>query len=755
MDNKNDYINIRELLSKYCSKWYYFLASVVVCCLLGVAYCRMFPSKYAVRANLLIQQEGVSPLGNLGGLDHLFGNGAYVDDEIFVISSHSLYKDVAEKLQINKTHYVRDGFLMSHLAYPEFPIDVVAPEIADTLRTVVTFKIKVDKNGRADIKAKAKRHTIAELEDVTLPAMINTSYGDFTVMATQSFIPGEEVSSRILFTGYDKTAEKLDEDISVDIPSRKSNVISLAYDVQNPNLGKAVLDEVIALYNQRGILEKNQQAQKTATFLDERIALLANDLNIAESDIQKYKESNKIIDVAAEATFQTEKKGKLEAELLEAETESEILSMTRKFLTDSTTAYSMVPLTSSNNEMAEGIKAFNELVMRRESLLRNAKSGNYALRQLNKQIDLMRANILSTLNRENDRSKIQLAELRGELASAEGKLGNIPLHEREYINMKRQQEVKQQLYLFLLERQEETAIILANSMPKGQIVDKAYTLSEPLGLSDKWIILICFIIGLCIPPIGFYLYQLIRDKVESRADVENMVSLPILGEMCIDKTGRNLIVSERDNSSSGELMRLLRSNLQFMLNGADDKVVLVTSAQSGEGKSFIAVNLAASLSLQHGRKVVIVGMDIRKPQIGNYIGISEAVGVTTFLASSDCTVESIIQHVEGFENLDAIVAGPIPPNPAELLMSSRVESLFEKLRTEYDYIIVDSAPVGMVSDSFSLNRVADATIFVTRLNRTRLSDLKFVEKIYLDKRLRNISIVINGTKSRKGYGYGY
>lgn len=755
MENKNDYIDVRGLLRKFCSKWYYFLASVVVCCILGMVYCRLFPSKYAVRANVLIQQEGVNPLGGMGGIDQLFGSGAYVDDEIFVISSHSLYKEVAEKLQINKTHYVRDGFMLSHLAYPEFPIDVVAPAIADTLRTVVTFKIKVNENGHADIKAKAKRHTVAELENVRLPAVVNTIYGDFTVVATPDYIAGEEVTSRILFTGYDKAAEKLDEDISVDIPSRKSNVISLAYDVQNPDLGKAVLDEIISLYNQRGISEKNQQAHKTALFLEERIALLAHDLNIAESDIQKYKESNKIIDVAAEAAFQTEKKGKLEAELLAAETESEILNMTSKFLTDSVTAYDMVPLTASNSEIADGIKAYNELVIRRESLVRNAKNGNYALRQLNKQIDLMRGNILSTLNRESDRSQIQLAELRGKLSGADSKLRNIPTHEREYINMKRQQEVKQQLYLFLLQRQEETAIILANSMPKGQVVDKAYTLSEPLGLSTKWILVISFIIGLCIPPIGFYLYQLMRDKVETREDIENAVSTPILGEMCVDKSGRTLFVADRDNSSSGELMRLLRTNLQFMLNHADDKVVLVTSTQSGEGKSFIAVNLAASLSLQHGRKVVIVGMDIRKPQIGNYIGVRESVGVTTFLASPDCKIDSIIQHVDGYEDLDAIAAGPVPPNPAELLLSTKVDTLFDTLRTRYDYIIIDSAPVGMVSDTFSLNRIADATVYVTRLNHTRLSDLKFVEKIYQDKRLKNISLVINGTNSKHGYGYGY
>ena len=753
--NSSDYIDVRALLRTYILKWYYFVISVVVCCLLGIVYCRINPDELAVRANVLIQQENTNPMASFGGLDRLFGSNGYVDDEIFVISSHSLYRDVAEELQTNKTHYVRDGFLKSHLAYPEFPIDVTAPAVADTLRTVVVFKVKVKKNGMADITAKAKRHTVAKLKNVTLPAVVKTIYGDFTVETTLSFPKGEEVSSKILFAGYDRAAEDLSRDIEVDIPSRKSNVISLAFDVPNSDYGRAILNAVMSKYNDRGIVEKNQQAEKTAIFLKDRIELLAHDLNIAESDIQKYKENNKIIDVVAEATYQTEKKGRLEAELLEAETDMEILKMTRDFLENSANAYDMIPLTINNQEMQEGIKEYNELVLRRENLKRNAKEHNYALKQLNKQIDLMRTNILSSVSKAYDGARIQLAELRKEKSGADSKLSNIPTQEREFLNMKRQQEVKQQLYLFLLQRQEENAMLFANPVPKGVIIDEAFTLTEPLGLSAKWILVICFFIGLCIPPVGIYLYRLLRDKIDSRDDVEKNLSVPILGEMCQDGSGRSLVVADKDSSSSNELFRLLRSNLQFMLNHKEDKVVLLTSTQSGEGKTFIAINLAASLSLLQGKRVLLVGMDIRKPQVANYLEIPDSVGLTSYLAESDMNLDSIIRPVPGFNNLDVIVAGPIPPNPAELLTSTKVEELFAVLRNRYDYIIVDSAPVGMVSDTFTLNRIADAVIYVTRINHSSLSDLKFIESIYEDKRLKNMSVVVNGTKVKRGYGYGY
>ncbi|MDE7145342.1 MAG: polysaccharide biosynthesis tyrosine autokinase, partial [Duncaniella sp.] len=331
----------------------------------------------------------------------------------------------------------------------------------------------------------------------------------------------------------------------------------------------------------------------------------------------------------------------------------------------------------------------------------------------------------------------------------------IPTQERKYVDKKRQQEVKQQLYLFLLQKQEETAMLLANSSPKGMVIDKAYTLSEPLGVSEKLVMALFLLIGLIIPPIGIYIYGLLRNKFDTREEVEKYISAPILGEMCLDKSGNSLVVADKDTSSSSELFRLLRSNLLFVLNNKEDKVVLLTSTQSGEGKTFIAINLAASLGLLQGKKVLIIGMDIRNPQVGNYLGISSNVGLTNYLSSSDMTIDSIIIDVPSFENLDLIVAGPIPPNPAELLASPKLDVMFEELRGRYDYIIVDTAPVGMVSDTFTLNRIADATIYVTRVNYSTVSDLKFIESVYEEHRLKKLSVVINGTKSKKGYGYGY
>ncbi|WP_300502566.1 tyrosine-protein kinase [uncultured Duncaniella sp.] len=753
--NTSDFFDVNALVKTYVSKWYWFVISVIFCLVMAFLFCRIYKRPMAIRANVLIQQEDSNPMADLGGMGSLFGSKGFVEDEVFVIASHSLFSDVAKELGINKMHYVSDGFLKSHLAYPEFPVDVVAPGIADTLMSTIVFKVKINDKGLANIKAKVKRDVIGKAKDVTLPAQLHTDYGDFTIVTTPEYVKGKSLKTTISFTGYDVAAEDLDKEVMAYRGSKKSNVISLALNTPNADYGTAVLNKIIEKYNERGINEKNLQGEKTAAFLNDRIGLLSDELNESESAIQRYKEQNRIVDVAAEANYQSVKKGQMESAVFNTEKEIALLKLTREFLADSLNYTELIPASVANGGVQSGINTYNALVFKRLELTQNAKQNSYALRQLTKQMDLVRANLLVSSDKALENAELNLSKIKAEQSSIAGKLGNIPTQEREYINMKRQQEIKQEIYLFLLQKQEENAMLLANSIPKGQIIDEAFSLSEPLGLSKKVILLIALVLGFLFPPMLLYIRSLVRSKFETKEDVERRISAPILGEMCVDRSGRNLVVSATDTSSATELFRLIRTNLQFMLGGENDKVVLMTSTRSGEGKSFISLNLAATLSLLEGKRVLLVGMDIRNPQLANYLGINPPMGLTNYLSASNVSLESIIQPVPGVADCDVIVAGPIPPNPAELLASKKVDELFAKLRTMYDYIVIDSAPVGMVSDTFSLDRVADATVYVTRVNYSTVSDLRFVEDIYTNNRLKKLSVVVNGTTSKKGYGYGY
>lgn len=754
-NSTSDFFDVNALIKTYISKWYWFAISVIFCLVLAFLFCRIYQRPMAIRANVLIQQEDSNPMADLGGMGSLFGSKGFVEDEVFVIASHSLFSNVAKELGINKMHYVSDGFLKSHLAFPEFPVDVVAPGIADTLMSTIVFKVKINDKGLADIKAKVKRDVIGEAEDVTLPARLHTDYGDFTIVTTPEYVKGKSLKTTISFTGYDVAAEDLDKEIMAYRGSKKSNVISLALNTPNADYGTAVLNKIIEKYNERGINEKNLQGEKTAAFLEDRVGLLSKELNESESAIQRYKEQNRIVDVAAEANYQSTKKGQMESAVFNTEKEIALLKLTREFLADSLNYTELIPASVANGGVQSGINTYNSMVFKRLELTQNAKQNSYALRQLTKQMDLVRANLLVSSDKALENAELSLSKLKSEQSSIAGKLGNIPTQEREYINMKRQQEIKQQIYLFLLQKQEENAMLLANSVPKGQIIDEAFSLSEPLGLSKKVILLMALVLGFLFPPMLLYIRSLVRSKFETKEEVERRISAPVLGEMCVDRSGRNLVVSATDTSSATELFRLIRTNLQFMLGGENDKVVLMTSTRSGEGKSFISLNLAATLSLLEGRRVLLVGMDIRNPQLANYLGINPPMGLTNYLSASNVSLESIIQPVPGVADCDVIVAGPIPPNPAELLASKKVDELFAKLRTMYDYIVIDSAPVGMVSDTFSLDRVADATVYVTRVNYSTVSDLRFVEDIYTNNRLKKLSVVVNGTTSKKGYGYGY
>lgn len=760
----SEMIDVSAILKSYSSKWYLFVISIIFCLGVGFLFTRIHKRPMAVRANILISQEESSPLGSSSafGMGGLFSSTGYVQDEIFVISSHSLYRNVAKALDLNKTHMVKTGFLRNELAYPDFPIDVNCPGIADTLSSSFSFKVTVDPDGMTDIVVRGgrKQKVVAEAEDVKLPYVVKLPEGDFTVSQTEFFPKGEKVKSTIYFSGYESAAEDLTSSVEAYVASKRSNVISLEFNVPNSAYGSAVLNEILKKYNERVISEQNQQSVQTAQFLEDRLKLVGADLSQAEDAIQRYKESHNIADISAEASFTGDVRKSLESQIFGQQAFLDLLKLTRDFFADSAKTTELAPAIIGDKNfdgeaINNAISEYNTMVLQRIELERTAKGDNPALARADRSLRLMRANLYKTVNRAIDKTQLYLDELLKRRAQNDAKIGDIPTQERIYKNMLREQGLKERLYNFLLQRQEENAMAIANATPKGKIVDEAYTLSEPLGVGNKLILLIALFFGIILPPVFLYFWKLIRNKFESRKEVENRITAPILGEMCVDRSGRKLVVSEHDTSSSTELFRLLRSNLQFMLSDASDRVVLVTSTVSGEGKSYISANLAASLSLLEGKRVLLVGMDIRNPQLENYLNLHPKYGLTNYLSSNDISIDQIITKMPGYDSLDVVVAGPIPPNPAELLVSKKVDELFEEMRKRYDYIVVDSAPVGMVSDTFTLDRIADATVYVTRVNYSSLSDLQFIEDIYEEKRLKKLSVVVNGTPSKKGYGYGY
>lgn len=760
-NNSNELISLPDLVKTVVKHWYLFVISVICCVALAFAYAKITKDEYTVCANVMIRTD-MSSTGNMAGafmqqfgLGNLMGQGVSVDDELHVISSHSLLREAALKMGLNKTRIYKENFFNRETQYKDFAIDVIDPTMqCDTLSTTLVFKIKVDEEGKADIKVKKRFHTLANIKDTSLPAEVSTIYGNYIVTTTPDYVAGEAYNYTIRVCSFDAAAENVGKNVDIYIPDKLSNLITLSMQTAYIDYGKELLNTLTDLYNKRGIKEKNIEAINTAQFIDERLALIAHELDSAERKVEKYKQDNKLSDLEIEAKIILEQDGEFQATLLETETTAKILEYTLDFISQPENRYSLIPFSSGLDKGAsDALTAYNELALKRLNLSNTAKAGSPALKILEEQIDASRQNVISTVKTALESTNIALKDLRDKEAKFYDRIRTMPTQEREFISIFRQKAIKEELYIFLLQKQEENALTLAMASPKGQIVDEAYNFVEPVSLSTTMKLAIGFLIGLILPAIYLYLRAIFQTKFSTKEEVERMTRIPILGELCTHHSNSNIVVHEGDNSSISELFRLLRTNLQFMLTGKKDKVVLLTSSVSGEGKSFVSVNLAIALSLLK-KRVLIIGLDIRNPRLSEYLNVTSRFGITNYLASEEVEIDQIIVPSNINPLLDIITAGPVPPNPAELILSNRLDALFDELRNRYDYIIVDSAPVAMVSDTFSLMRIADAVIYVCRANYTQREYIRYCNNLVTDGRLRNVSLVVNATNSSQGYGYG-
>ncbi|MDE6309365.1 MAG: polysaccharide biosynthesis tyrosine autokinase, partial [Muribaculaceae bacterium] len=628
--------------------------------------------------------------------------------------------------------------------------------IADTIRGSLLFDVRVKADGKDNVRVLRNADKKIVDEDFDgFPYDVKTPYGTFTLVSTDYLPKDEDIRTKITFMGYDVAAEKLAKDIKVDIASQKSNMLQMSMITPDIEYGKDLLNDIIYQYNIKGMASKRNQAEQTYTFIDQRLDSIANELRMSEIEVEAYKNENGIVDVKTEAQVSLNRREKYEANLVLAEADLEVINMTIAFLKDPANANSLIPTATNMEHASEAIGDYNKMVLEYMRLQGTAKGNNRALQTLEEQMTAMRENIVSSLMRARNQQQILIAEIKKQVSSAEASLGNIPEQERQFRAVERRHKILEELYLYLLQRKEETGMMAANALPKGDIIDQAYALNEPVGLKNKMVLVLAFLFGMCIPPVLIYLSNIFRSKFSTREEVEKVVDVPILGEICLSRSAvtNPLVVTPTSTSPVAELFRLVRANLNFMLRNKGDKVVLVTSTSSGEGKSFISINMAASLALL-GKKVLLVGMDIRNPQLARYLHLTARFGLTQYLSSEDVKLSDILLKEPVAENMDVIVAGPVPPNPSELLCESVVDDFIDAVKPNYDYVIIDSAPVGMVSDTFALDRVADATIYVCRANFTSIKDLKFIETIRTQERLKNMALIINGTTSTKGYGYG-
>ncbi|RHH82863.1 GumC family protein, partial [Bacteroides caccae] len=549
--------------------------------------------------------------------------------------------------------------------------------------------------------------------------------------------------------------------LSIAPTSKTTSVAVISLKNSSLQCGQDFINQLLEMYNRNTNNDKNEIAQKTAEFIDERISIISKELGSTEADLETFKRDAGITDLTSEAQIALAGNAEYEKKSVENRTQISLVNDLRKYLKGN--EYEVLPSNVGLQDAAliGAIERYNEMLVERKRLLRTSTENNPTIVNLDTSIRAMKANVQATLEGTLQGLMITKSNLDREASRYSRRISNAPGQERAYVSIARQQEIKAGLYLMLLQKREENAIALAATANNAKIIDEAIADDTPVSPKRSMIYLIALVLGVGIPVGIIYLIELTKFKIEGRADVEKLTSVPIIGDIPLtdeknDKNG-SIAVFENKNNLMSETFRNIRTNLQFMLDN-DQKVILVTSTVSGEGKSFVSANLAISLSLL-GKKVVIVGLDIRKPGLNKVFHLSnKEKGITQYLSNPETDLMELVQPSDINKNLFILPGGAVPPNPTELLARNGLDKAIEILKQNFDYVIMDTAPIGMVTDTLLVGRVADLSVYVCRADYTHKAEYTLINELAIEKKLSKLCTVINGVdlKKRKyGYYYGY
>ena len=769
-DHSEEQINIQEILFRYLIHWPWFVVSAIVCVALAWGYLRLTTPVYNISATVLIKDEKKGGGANMSselekmGLNGFVSSSSNIENEIEVLKSRTLAREVVSSLGLFVTYMDEDKFPNKEL-YRTSPVLVsLTPQEADRLPQTMEIDMLLQPAGAMDVQVKVgKKEYRKHLEK--LPAVFPTDEGTVAFFAnndTLSSLRPESVTTERHITAYINrpfaVAKGYAGSLSITPTSKATSVVTVSLKNSNTQRGKDYIDKLLEMYNINANNDKNEVAQRTAEFIDERIDIISKELGSTERDLENFKRSAGITDLTSEAQIALTGNAEYEKKRVENQTQINLVMDLKKYLQGS--GYEVLPANVGLQDagVAGAIDRYNEMVAERKRLLRTSTESNPAIVNLTTSIRAMRSNIQTTLDATLKGLEITKADLIREASRYSRRISDAPTQERQFVSIARQQEIKSGLYLMLLQKREENAIVLAAIANNAKIIDEAQADSTPISPKRMMIYLAALVFGIGIPVGVIYLIGLTKFKIEGRADVEKLTSLPVVGDIPLadEKTGA-IAVFENQNNLMSETFRNVRTNLQFMLENGKN-VILVTSTVSGEGKSFISANLAISLSLL-GKKVVIVGLDIRKPGLNKVFNLpKKEYGITQFLTNSTVNLMDLVHHSDINKNLYILPGGTVPPNPTELLARDGLEKAVEILRKNFDYVILDTAPVGMVTDTLLIGRVADLSVYVCRADYTRKTEFTLINELAENNKLPNLCIVINGLdlqKKKYGYYYGY
>lgn len=759
-------INIREVLSTYLRHWPWIVLFTFISVGVAYLYVQSQNNVYRTTASVLVKD---SKKGDIASELDIFAdlgiskNQSNLHNEIEVLKSRPLIEKVVRSLNLNEQLTKEQSLLDPRVEFygSQAPL-LIINNINDSILKIkgIEARIVLESQEQFRFIEIDREQNEKNIGSFGFGETVTTSIGPLKLIKAHKGIQLEHREYHLSIASVKNAVTNYKRSLNVSPTNDDATVLTLSMEGQTPKRSEDFLNALVEQHEKQAIEDKNKITKHTSEFINERMKVIEEELSSVESEGEDFKTSKNLINVEIDAQSYLEKEGTLESEIMAAVIERNLIDFMNDYLKDHGELTFLLPANLGFSD--EGINTmtgeYNKLVLERNKIVESASADNPMAKKLEGQIQSLRSSLSNSLTNLQESLKIKLKELQQKERKYQQKLSNIPEYERRYREIARQQQIKETLYLYLLQKREENEIAMASTVGNVKVVENAFTAEIPVSPKRSVILLGALLVGILIP-IGFiYVRNTLDNKVHSRDDLEG-IGIPVVAEIPKNKTKKYRVVQKGERSLVAEAFRMLRSNMNFLLPKRTEggSVIFISSAIAGEGKTFNAINLANSLALID-KKVVLVGMDLRAPKITRYLEIEDGKGVTNYLVDNKLTLEDITVTSSEFENLDYVISGDVPPNPSELLMRPKVDELFAQLRAKYDYIIVDNAPTTLVVDAMSIVQHSDLFLYVVRANYLEKKILDEVKLMKEDEKVNNIAFILNDVDLKntpyKGYGYG-